>query len=420
MGPLQTPFRLLGRRRNMTVEDKEQQGKRGQGQGGPAGVLTLQECESLQLALENELRSPRDQQIVEEQASRFWGNNDVAILGMVAFTSGECADTDSTTSSRPSSPFTMYFRDNTPTVNFEEESDNSSLLMGSLREDDLPEEGQQAFGGDQTSLLNKSSSLSSFGGGSIIGYDLDTVDPGGLGYETSSTELDECCTVWTSPPDQGMYSIVRPTDSDVVAALLKQEASQPNSPRYQNLPPDLYGIRRSESAWKTRKHDKLLAQKEAAAQRRVEAKGIKRDLLKKEFKHHMFSTAGLETVTESSFEDEQTTAGSGKSKSKFKSRPRPPAIETIDLDLVYEEYSDENSESDVSLTAGTGSSGSPILEESRPRPSTAVNNALYPHDKDDDDSDFDMSRTVSTGASSGDPILDEVDLMNNMISKITV
>jgi hypothetical protein len=397
MGPLRSPFRLLGRTRNRksTADDKEQ--RRGQ------GPLTLQECESLQLALESELRSARDQQIVEEQVSRFWGKEDVVILGEGAF-SVDCNDADTT---EPSSAFTMYdtmyFRDNTPIVDFEEESDNTSLLLGSHGEDDLPEEGRQAFE-DRMSLLNKSS----FGGGPITGYDMYTVDPDDLGYEKSSSELDECCTTWASTPDQsGMYSIVRQTDSDVLAALLK-----PNSPRYQNLPPDLYGMQRSKKEWKTPKQDKLLAQKEASAQQRVEAKRVKRDLEKKEFKHHMFSTAGLETVAELSFEDEQTTPDSGESVSKLKSRPRPPAIKTLLLD--YEEY---DSKSDTSLTASTGSSGTDDanLEESRQNNALILDCECYRHGKDDDNPHFDMSRTVSTSTgSSGDPILNEVDLMNNI------
>jgi hypothetical protein len=405
MGPLRSPFRLLGRTRNKksTVDDKEQ-GKRGHF----PSVLTLQECESLQLALENELRSPRDQQIVEEQVSRFWGEKDAAILGMGA-SGGDCNDVDTTD---PSSAFsmydTMYFRDNTPAVDFEEEGDNTSLLLGSLREDDLPEEVQQAFD-DRMSLLYKSS----FDGfGPITSYDMYTVDPDDLGYEKSSSELDECCTVWASPPAQGIYSIVRPTDSVVVAALLKQEASQPNSPRYQNLPPDLYGMKRSKKTWKTPKQDKLLAQKEASAQHRVEAKRVKRDHQKKDFKHHVFSTAGLETVAELSFEDDQTIPESGKSRSKLKSRPRPPAIETVGLD--YEAY---DSKSDTSLTASTGSSGTddPNLKESLENSALMLDCECYHNDKDDEDPHFDMSRTVSTSAStgsSGDPILDEVDLMN--------
>jgi hypothetical protein len=406
MGKLRAPFRLLGRRRNKkpTVGNKKQ-GKRGQ---GPSSVLTLQESESLQLALENERRSPQDKQIIEEQVSRFWGANEGAILGLGSF-SRDC---------------TMYFRDGSPTVNFEEERDNASLLLGLLREHELTEESLQAFE-DRTSLLNESS----FGGGPIVG---DVMDPGDLGDdndETSSSEFEEGSKMRVMSPDQsGMSSITRPTESDVVAELLQQEASQPTSPRYQNLPRDICGMKRL--------RDKLLAQKKASAQRRAEAKRIKQDLQRKEFKHHMLST-GLKTVVELSFEDERTIAGTGsvksrstgsvksrsKPKSKPRPRPRPPAIRTLILDSeVYTLVKDdENPNCDMSRTASTGSSsGDPILEEvgsnaiGRPRPS-AIKTLILDyevsvrhHDKDDKNRECGMSRTASMGSSSGDPSSEEV------------
>jgi hypothetical protein len=229
MGKIRAPFRCLGRRRyeRSTVDDDEreqEQGKRGQGpnvltpqecetmgqirflggrrykrsiddgkeheqeQGkcgqGPSD-LKPHECESLQVALENWDHSPQeDKQIVEEQVSRFWGSNKVAFLCLCAF-SGKCTD---------------------------DERDNTSLLLGSLREDhDLTEEGWQAFE-DRMNLLKKPS----FGGGPMIGYDMDTldamdptvdasmdptVDTVDLGDDNDENS-DESSTLWSSLSDR--------------------------------------------------------------------------------------------------------------------------------------------------------------------------------------------------------------------------
>jgi hypothetical protein len=249
MARLRTPFQLLGRTRNrkLTVDDKEQ-GKRKRGQG--SNVLTPQECESLQLALENGDRSPQHKQLVEEQVSRFWGTTEGAIFCLGALIR-ECTDAEY---ARPYSAFIMYFRDGIPTVNFQEERDNMSLLPGPLRDDDLTEECWLAFE-DRMSLLNESS----FGGGPIIGYDMDTVDPDDLednNDENAKSEQDENSTILASLDQSITYSIARPTDSNVVAALLQQETSQPNSPRCHYmlaLALDIYRMKRI--------RDKMLAQK---------------------------------------------------------------------------------------------------------------------------------------------------------------
>jgi hypothetical protein len=412
MARLRTPFQLLGRTRNRksTADDKEQeQGKRGQG----SNVLTPQECESLQLALENGNRSPHDKQVVEEQVSRLWGATKGASLCVGALSRG-CTDADN---AKPYSAFVMYFCDGIPTVNFEEERDNMCLLLGSLREDDMIEEGWQMFE-DRMSLLNESS----FGGGPMIGYDMDTLDPGDLGddnNENSSSEQDESSSILASPNQSVIYSTARPTDSVVMAALLQLEALQPNSPRCQNmLPLDIYRMKRI--------RDKLLAQKRDSVQRRAEAKRVRREIEKKEFQRHMVSN-GLGTVVEQSFEDERTIASGVKSRSSpksrtrspAKSRPRPPPIRTLILDCeVYQQHNvdDTNPECDISRTASTGSSGDPIVEEvgSNTRPRLSAIKALilryeeyHRGKKYDENAECDTSQTVSTGSSSGYPILGE-------------
>jgi hypothetical protein len=376
MARLRTPYQLLGRTRNrkLTADEKEQ-GKRKRGRQGSNVVLTPQECESLQLALENGNRSPHDKQVVEEQVLRFWGTTEGAILCVGAL-SRECTDAED--NAKPYSAFIMYFRDGIPsTVNFEEERDNVSLLLGSLREDDMIKEGWQAFE-DRMALLNESSfgggpmigydltllNESSFAGGPMIGYDMDTLDPGDLGIDNarnSSSEQDESSSMLASP-----------ADSVVVAVLLQLEALQPNSPRRPNmLPLDLYRMKRI--------RDKLLAQKRGAVQRRAEAKRSRREIQKKEFQNHMDSN-GLGTVVERSFEDERTIAGGVKSRSRSKSRPRrpaksrprPPAIRTLILDceVLYQQHNkdDKNPECDTSRTASTGSSsGDPIPQSSVPK-----------------------------------------------------
>jgi hypothetical protein len=405
MAKRQAPYRLLGRIRNkkLAVDDKEQ-GKRRQG----GNVLTPQECESLQLALENGNRSPQDKQILEEQMSRFWGTTDGPFLCLSAL-SRECT-ADITT--RPYSTFIMYFRDGIPSVNFEEERDNMSLLLGSLRGDhDMTEEGWQAFE-DRMSLLNESS----FGGGPIIGYDMDTLRPDDLGDDNDENSISEHSSILTSPDQSVTYSITRPTDSVVVAVLLQQEALQPNSPRCENiLALDIYRMKRL--------RDKLLSQKNAALQLRAEAKRTKRDLQKKDFQHHMVSN-GLGTVVELSFEDERTIVGSVKksrsrsmSRSRLptKPRPRPPPIRTLILDCeVYQQQNEDGKSPEcetTSWTACTGSSGDPIEE---PRPPAIKALILYYEGrrsgKDDRPSATCRRRSVSTVSS--DPILEEADLMN--------
>jgi hypothetical protein len=405
----QSPYRLLGRTRNkkLTVDDKEQ-GMRRQGHN----VLTPQECESLQLALENGNRSPLDNQIVEELMSRFWGTTDGAFLCLSAL-SRECTDADITT--RPYSAFIMYFRDGIPSVNLEEERDNMSLLLGSLRDDhDMTEEGWQAFE-DRMSLLSESS----FGGGSMIGYDMDTLGPDDFGDdndENSRSEHDESSSILTSPDQSVNYSITRPTDSVVVAILLQQQALQPNSPRCENiLALDIYRMKRL--------RDRLLSQKNAALQLRAEARRTKRDLQKKYFQHHMVSN-GLGTVVELSFEDERTIVGSvKKSRSRSQSRtrlptkprPRPPPIRTLILDCeVYQQQNEDGKNPDCETTpqtACTGSSGDPIEEPPPPAIKALI---LYyeGHRSGKDDMPSATCRRRSVSTVSSDPILEEADLMN--------
>jgi hypothetical protein len=355
--------------------------------------------------LENGNRSPQDKQIVEEQMSRFWGTTDGAFLCLGAF-SGECTDADTTT--RPYSAFIMYFRDGIPIVDVEEERDNTSLLLESLREDDLVEERWQALG-DQMSLLNESS----FGGGALIGYDMDTLGPDDLvddNDENSSSELDESSSISTSPDQSSMDSIPWRRDSVVVAVLLQQEALQTNSPRCKNiLALDIYRMKRQ--------RDRLLSEKNAALQLRAEAKRTKRDLRKKSFQHHMVSN-GLGTVVELSFEDSVKNSRS-RSKSRprlpTKTRPRPPAIRTLILDCeLYQQQNEggKNPERETTpRTACTGSSGDPIEEavgsNARPRPPAIKTLILY-QNKDRKNPDCESTSRAACTVSSGDPIEEEV------------
>lgn len=386
MRPPPVPFRRLGRRKRRVQTP---------------GVLTMQECESLQLALENELRSPRDRTIVGEQVSRFRSgadkNSNAMILCLDAFTfnNEECTNTKS---AKPTSAFTMYFRDDVaPVVNTDEERDNVPLLQGSIREDDLPEDRQASE--EKISLLKESS----FAGGPIAGFDMYKVDDSGdLEKEQSDDDSifdwDQVASpIWAlsgqqfdfspsvSIDEEAVLARERPTDPDVLASLVQQEASQTNSPRYHNLSAyaGAYGKQygKPEPVWKTRQ-DKLLAQKNATKrQRRALAKRIKRDCFKTESNHQLFAFGCLETVAELSFEDERTLGGSVWSKS----RPRPPAIST---GFDYERHCRR--------------------KDSRRK------------DKKHETPEFDttMSTTDSTG-SSGDPaILEEVDMMNHTFYEI--